>query len=108
MAVLVSALVSAFITSSVRIRRVVSKRRDGGAAETNCANGEDQKRENLRVETFHKSEDIRREDYVSYSRDAWANRDCGTVGVCLHFWRLTKCSRRVPTMTPNRRTGYSY
>jgi hypothetical protein len=46
-------VVSAFITSSVPIRRVVSKRRDGGAAETNCANGQDQKSENLREETFH-------------------------------------------------------
>jgi hypothetical protein len=31
----------------------VSKRRNGGAAETNCANGQDQKSENLGEETFH-------------------------------------------------------
>jgi hypothetical protein len=46
-------VVSAFITSLVRIRRVVSKRRDG-AAENDCANGQDQKSENLREETFHR------------------------------------------------------
>jgi hypothetical protein len=54
-AVSVTMLVSVFITSSVPIRRVVSKCRDGGAAETNCANGQDQKSENLREETFHNS-----------------------------------------------------
>jgi len=45
-------VVSAFIASSVLIRRVVSKRRDGDADETNCAKGEDQKSENLREELF--------------------------------------------------------
>src|SRR6266446_3494422 len=62
-AVLITVLVSAFITSSVATRRVVSKSRDGGAAETNCANGQDQKSENLREHLG-----VRREDYVSYSR----------------------------------------
>jgi hypothetical protein len=48
----------------------VGKRRDGGAAETNCANGEDQKSENLREETFHKNiTDLRREEHFSYSRN---------------------------------------
>jgi hypothetical protein len=66
---LITMVVSAFIASSVLIRRVVSKRRDGDADETNCAKGEDQKSENLREETFHKSTlGVRRKDYVSYSR----------------------------------------
>jgi hypothetical protein len=41
----------------------VSKSRDDGAAETDCANGQDQKSENLREHLGS-----RREDYVSYSR----------------------------------------
>ncbi len=58
-----------FRTLALNIRRVVSKRRDGGAAETNCANGQYQKSENLREETFHKSTlGVRRENYASYSR----------------------------------------
>jgi hypothetical protein len=75
-AVLVTMLVSAFITSLVRIRRVVSKSRDGGAAETNCANGQDQKSENLR-----KHLGVRREDHVSYSRHRHWQPDCGTNNV---------------------------
>jgi hypothetical protein len=62
-AVLVTVSVSAFITSSVPIRRVVSKSRDGGAAVTDCADSQDQKSENLREHLGS-----RREDYVSYSR----------------------------------------
>jgi hypothetical protein len=54
-AVSVTMLVSVVITSSVPIRRVVSKCRDGGAAKTNCAESQDQKSGNLREETFHNS-----------------------------------------------------
>jgi hypothetical protein len=45
-------VVSAFIASSVLIRRVVSKRRDGDADETNCAKAEDQKAKILEKKLF--------------------------------------------------------
>jgi hypothetical protein len=65
-AVLVTMSVSAFIASLVRIRRVVSKSGDDGAAETDCANGQDQKSKNLREHLGS-----RREDYVPYSRHSF-------------------------------------
>jgi hypothetical protein len=82
-------VVSAFITSLVRIRRVVSKNRDDGAAETDCANGQDQKSVNLREHLG-----VRRENYGSYSRHSFCGNPDHRACICLELKRFTPELRR--------------
>src|SRR6202051_1222893 len=81
--------VSALITSLVRIRGVMSKGRDDGAAETDCTNGQDQKSGNPREHLCS-----RREDCVSYSRHSSAGRSRLPTVLCFEFKFITAEFRR--------------
>jgi hypothetical protein len=87
--VLVTRSVSAFIASMVRIRRVVSKGRDDGAAETDCTNSQDQK---SGISREHRCSGP--EDNVSYSRHSFCGQSRPPPVHCLEFKFITAEFRR--------------